>query len=367
MNIRTCLCSWIFILGMAVQGFALDRPGETFKIFQFPKDQIPRIDGDASDWAIVPDSYAIGMDQLTDEYNAPASEANKPDLNRLNATVKIGWVKGESRLYFLYEATKAYWDFGKPLLHNDIFELVVDGDRSGGPLIGEQHDEAATRPSNELYYDFQNYQAQNYHIFTPALNKEWCMVWGPQAWLRDMPYANIAYKYNFKPTESGKLTMEFWITPFDYAPAEGPERAVASKLEENKIIAMSYALLDYGDENARDYKYFWTLSKHKKMFGNASELVAFKLMPLEPRFLKAIDSHWSYKLVDLDRRVVAFKDESVGKIASWDWDFSDGSPHSTEQNPIHTYTRAGRFSVNLTVTGPGGKSQLQKVWGVALK
>ena len=39
---------------------ALDRPGTTFKIFQFPPNMIPRIDGNADDWAMVPDDYAIG-------------------------------------------------------------------------------------------------------------------------------------------------------------------------------------------------------------------------------------------------------------------------------------------------------------------
>ncbi len=40
---------------------ALDRPEVTFKIFQFPADKIPRIDGNADDWAIVPQEYVIGV------------------------------------------------------------------------------------------------------------------------------------------------------------------------------------------------------------------------------------------------------------------------------------------------------------------
>jgi hypothetical protein len=43
---------------------ALDQPGTVFKVFQFPANMIPRIDGNEDDWAIVPDSYAIGIDQL---------------------------------------------------------------------------------------------------------------------------------------------------------------------------------------------------------------------------------------------------------------------------------------------------------------
>ncbi len=44
----------------------LERPNVEYKIFQFPANQIPRIDGDSSDWSIVPDSYSIGSDQLKD-------------------------------------------------------------------------------------------------------------------------------------------------------------------------------------------------------------------------------------------------------------------------------------------------------------
>ncbi len=44
-------------------------------------------------------------------------------------------------------------------------------------------------------------------------------------------------------------------------------------------------------------------------------------------------------------------------ISTWDWDFGDGSTHSTIQNPAHTYTSAGNYHVILTVTNgfiPGG-------------
>ena len=44
---------------------AVEKPDITFKVFQFPADKIPRIDGNADDWAMVPEDYVIGMDQLT--------------------------------------------------------------------------------------------------------------------------------------------------------------------------------------------------------------------------------------------------------------------------------------------------------------
>jgi uncharacterized membrane protein len=75
------------------------------------------------------------------------------------------------------------------------------------------------------------------------------------------------------------------------------------------------------------------------MYGKADELVAFKPMPPEPHFQR-FDANWKFQAIDLDRRVVAFSDESTGKVTSWRWDFGDGAS-ATEQNPIHHYARAG--------------------------
>ena len=57
---------------------------------------------------------------------------------------------------------------------------------------------------------------------------------------------------------------------------------------------------------------------------------------------------------------VAFTDTStVPEPASWLWDFGDGTT-SNERNPTHTYTRAGSFTVRLTVTGPDGAAVASK-------
>ena len=53
---------------------------------------------------------------------------------------------------------------------------------------------------------------------------------------------------------------------------------------------------------------------------------------------------------------VSFTDSSsIPEPAGWLWDFGDGTT-STERHPIHTYTRAGSFTVRLTVTAPDGAS-----------
>ncbi|AAM05162.1 DUF3344 domain-containing protein [Methanosarcina acetivorans] len=50
---------------------------------------------------------------------------------------------------------------------------------------------------------------------------------------------------------------------------------------------------------------------------------------------------------------VNFTDTSTGSPTSWFWDFGDGA-NSTEQNPSHTYSAAGNYTVNLTVENAAG-------------
>ena len=102
------------------------------------------------------------------------------------------------------------------------------------------------------------------------------------------------------------------------------------------------------------------------MYGNASELVAFKLMPLEPQFLKPIEAQWSFQVVDMERRLVAFNDLSVGTVTTWKWDFGDGES-SSGQNPLHHYKEPGHYVVVLDIAGPAGKSRRSKVWDVMVK
>ena len=373
---RRAALALLVTLGAAAWCAALDKPAVTYQVFQFPADRIPRIDGNTDDWAMVPETYAVGTDQLRDD----SKKHPAPDPQTLDIRVKVGWVKGLNRLYFLYEAQDDYWDFSRPDLHNDTFEIVVDGDASGGPLIDKGHrefwkparvGEAAAAPDDrisedEAHWAIHGVHAQNYHIFTPARDKDWCMVWGAPTWIKELPWANAAYAYSFKPGEAGKLVLEFWITPFDYAGPEGPPRAVESVLRENKIIGLSWAVIDYDDVNAKGSNGFWNLSTTHTMVGNAAELCAFRLMPLEPALQPKLAAQWSWQVVDMDRRLVAFKDVSVGTVTEWRWDFGDGT-FSTERNPEHAYAKPGNFIVILDVTGPAGTSRRSKVWDVQLR
>jgi PKD repeat protein len=54
---------------------------------------------------------------------------------------------------------------------------------------------------------------------------------------------------------------------------------------------------------------------------------------------------------------VSFADASTGIPTSWKWYFGDGE-NSTSQNPVHTFSKTGLYTIGLTVTNPGGSSSI---------
>jgi len=84
------------------------------------------------------------------------------------------------------------------------------------------------------------------------------------------------------------------------------------------------------DADAKDFQYFW-IHVEESVGANFSSSTTEGTVPF----------------------AVQFQDQSTGTITSYLWDFGDDST-STEANPSHTYELSGIFTVQLTVTGPGG-------------
>ncbi len=56
---------------------------------------------------------------------------------------------------------------------------------------------------------------------------------------------------------------------------------------------------------------------------------------------------------------ISFTDNSTGSPKAWKWYFGDGT-NSTEQNPVHTYNKTGKYTVSLVVTNPMGANSITK-------
>ncbi len=347
----------LFIALVASVFLSFVRKEKEFKTFQFPQNQIPRIDGDFEDWDMVPSAYSIGLSELK---NTRFGEGEELDPEDFDLNVKVGWVKGLNRLYFYIDAYDDYWDFCDRALRQDIFELVIDADSSGGPFIFKEKQDSNISKKEKWFTKAEGSHAQNYHIFTPAYNKDWAMPWGSPAWIKEFPYANNATAYNFTNGQKGRFQMEFYITPFDFASKDGSEKSVISTLKENQIIGLSWSMLDFDGKQCDS---FMNLSHDFRMISNADFLCKFRLMPLEPSLQKPIEADWKFTFENKEQRIVQFYDNSVGNITRWHWDFGDGQT-SNKKKPLHQYKNPGQWVVVLTVEGKAGKSSRSKVWDV---
>ena len=80
-------------------------------------------------------------------------------------------------------------------------------------------------------------------------------------------------------------------------------------------------------------------------FGNSPPNASFSYTPLNPT----------------TNDTIQFTDQSYdtdGTISSWSWNFGDWR-NSSEKNPTHSYTMAGNYIVNLTVTDDDGASDTE--------
>ncbi len=76
--------------------------------------------------------------------------------------------------------------------------------------------------------------------------------------------------------------------------------------------------------------------------------------PLAPTADFSASTTWGIPPFSVD-----FTDRSQGMVRSWLWDFGDGGT-SAEQNPSHTYTAPGVYTVSLTVSNDAGSDTMTR-------
>jgi len=264
------ILGWVLLLG--TPAVAHHPEGVSFDVYHFPPDALPVIDGDPSDWKAVPKRLMIDGSHLSDTVRGKGPNMDPKDLA---VEVTVGWSADKNRLYFLYRMYDDMHNFNRA--RGDIFEVVLDADHSGG----HYHTYADVDAKTEAR--LKSTMCQNYHIYTPpAEGKAWAWVWGEQQWLIEKPWAEAAYKYDFKFKEAGVLILEFYITPFNYASFRGPTFSAVHKMEVGETFGLSWSVLDY-DENDQQYEGFWNLSHATRMDRTADLLPNFKLLPVDKK------------------------------------------------------------------------------------
>lgn len=283
---------WFFgpLLAVCLAGTASAHfpAGVLYKAFPFGDDQIPTMDGDLSDWDIVPEEYLL---DLTDHEEVRAKLFDQYDRTDLDIKrVAVGWNDRSNRLYFMAEVYDDVVRFHKDnpdsldtyysRLHGayvhgaDIWEIVIDADHGGELVVGYSKDDAEEMRRRSAY-------TQNYHLYMPPLNGEyWHWLWGKALWTKDAAYSGVGWRFAGAHTDSGTVTYETYLTPFDDLHPAGIDSSVVHDLTAGKVIGLSWAFLD-ADESETEFDAFWSLSKDRvmKMYCMGEYLVDFLLVP----------------------------------------------------------------------------------------
>ncbi len=256
---RIILCASLVV---AVSASAHNPPGELFFAAQFPDNLVPQMDGDLSDWDIVPidGPYWIGNDRLyspvADIQPVGRGEIDASDINIRNI---IGWNDNLNKLYFATsvfdnvhnldrEDPSAFWS-------DDAWEVEVNPDHT--PT--EEHNQAE-QPANNFSYKWAVPPVEGaYQFFRPNQAIPW-FVDGSD-W--------IDFGWGFDGDQFGESTYyyELAITPILSMPRGDDvdeSSVVVHDLEEEEVIHLSVTVGDFDEPctecSLESYQGFWTMS-----------------------------------------------------------------------------------------------------------
>lgn len=255
-------------------------PGELFFLVQFPDNAIPTIDGDHSDWAIVPaEPYTIGVDRLYDPAQFQAAGRGEVPLDDFNLDHIFGWNENLNRLYFRSRAFDNIHNGDRvdPVVHwnDDNWEVEVNPDHSPSE---EQNLEG--EPVNNISYKWAVPPVEGvYQSIEPI---------GDLAWLSDGTDW-VQFGWSFTGDQFGESTYyyELMVQPIAALPRENatPSNITPYDLQEEKILHISVTMGDIDVAEANHaYQGFWSMSPESCCKG----VNDFVPAPIDPNLVAAI-------------------------------------------------------------------------------
>lgn len=236
-----------------------------YAVVRFAPDAVPTVDGDLADWQGVPHRYWIGTGEMF---------LNKPKQSSDDLRVCVGYCAETGRVYFAVRVRDDYLKTDRQHsdperyypFHDDVFEVVVDADTTGGSYIRFKN---KTRDENRKLCGCH---AQNYHVYLVSpRGRDHAWLWGDQKWLLDKPYADFADRHTGTNHAPAEVTLEFYVTPFNYAATAGPALSAKAPLVPGQKIGIGWLRCDEDgpDEAHRRKGDEYYFGRHIRLYGNA--------------------------------------------------------------------------------------------------
>ena len=251
----------VLILGLVAMAGAHNPPGELFFAVQFPDAVVPTMDGDLSDWDIVPiDPYTVRNDRLYSPV-ADIQPVGRGEIDASDSNIRhlFGWNDNLNKLYIMSEVFDnvhnadrenpgAFWQ-------DDAWEVEVNLDHT--PT--EEHN-LEGEPANNFSYKWAVPPVEgSYQYYRPNAGIAW-FVDGSE-WI------DFGWGFDGEQFGEGTYYYELAITPIVSMPRGDdvePDQVVVMDLEEDEIIHLSLTIGDFDEPctecELASYQGFWTLS-----------------------------------------------------------------------------------------------------------
>ena len=240
----------VFVLGLASFAGAHNPVGELFFAVQFPDNVAPSIDGDLSDWNIVPASpYVIGADKMFDPAQFQEAGRGELDLSDFNPTQIVGWNENMNKLYFACSIFDNIHNIDRenPAYHwnDDNWEVEVNPTH-----LAAEEQNLSDEPVNRIAYKWVVPPLEGvYQSIEPI---------GDLTWLSDgTDYVSFGWSFEGEMFGENTYYYELSVSPIASLARENatPDNTEFFDLEQDEIIHIS---IFNGDiESGDDYQGFW--------------------------------------------------------------------------------------------------------------
>ena len=268
----------VFALGIATTANAHTPEGEIFFAVQFPDNYIPQIDGDISEWDVVPETpYRIRNDRLVAPdpsiLTAPRGSQDPSDLNMHHV---VGWNESQNKLYFMSEVfdnihnvdredVARFWD-------DDALEIEVNASHVG---VDEQR--IADQPAVNISYKWSVPPIEGQYQYLEPI--------GNYTWFQDgTDYINFGWSFEGEMFGESTYFYELAIIPvlsLSRDEATSLEGSEFLDLEEGTIIHFTPNVGDIDEPGGEDnYQSFWGLSTDAPCCKSSTDLAMAEMDPL---------------------------------------------------------------------------------------
>jgi len=282
------------VTGFAVLALVLALPllvgahtpeGELFFAAQFPDNAIPVMDGDISEWDIVPETpYHIRNDRLSaPDPSILTAERGSTDPSDLSMHHVVGWNNTENKLYFMSEIfdnlhnsdredVARFWD-------DDALEIEVNA--SHVPIDEQRLEEG---PAVNISYKWCVPPIEGQYQYLEPI--------ATYTWFQDgTEYINFGWSFEGEQFGESTYYYEMAIIPIlalSKDEATSLEGSEFLDLEEGTTIHFSPNVGDIDEPGGTDnYQSFWGLSTDAPCCRSSTDLV---MAELDPLLLEALEA-----------------------------------------------------------------------------